>query len=156
MPSLLRPIAVFACLSVLSVSSMPGCSQQGEGEHCDNAKAGDADCDGSLRCVPRASLLDQTSDRCCPNEGTESDARCNRVGKGSSAGSSSGGSGPVGASPAGGSPGGGDANADALAGAGGGASTPSEGGMSAAGMPPSASGGVPQTSGGAGGVGGAD
>jgi hypothetical protein len=76
MPSVLRSVAVFAFLSAVTALSMPGCSQQGEGERCDLLANGDADCNDGLTCVPKNSLLEGTADRCCPAPGTESDARC--------------------------------------------------------------------------------
>lgn len=154
MPSLLRSVAIVGFLSLAALGSIPGCSLQGEGERCENAKTGSADCDGGLRCIPRANLLDPSSDRCCPDEGSESDPRCTRVTQGGgTSGSSNGGSGPVGGTSAGGAPVGGDANGEPLAGNAGATSTPSAGGMSAAGAPSTTTGGVAESSGGAGGAG---
>jgi hypothetical protein len=126
MPSLLRPAALFAFVSTLTVMSMPGCSQQGEGERCDSAKTGNADCNSGLTCVPKSELLEKTADRCCPADGTQTDSRCDRVGPGSTNGGSTGSAGaPAGGEASGGTPG------EAAAGIGG-APAPSTGGMSGA------------------------
>jgi hypothetical protein len=137
MSSALRSAAVFAFVSAIAVLTVPGCSQQGEGERCDSAKNGDEDCDSGLTCVRLNELLEHTADRCCPAEGTETDRRCNRgaptapeptagtssggtsSGGTSSGGTSSGGTGATGAE----STGGGD-----TAGAGGGGDTAGAGG----------------------------
>jgi hypothetical protein len=76
--SALRSAALFAFVSAIAVLTVPGCSQQGEGERCDSNKNGDEDCDSGLTCVSENLLLERTSDRCCPAEGTETDRRCNR------------------------------------------------------------------------------
>jgi hypothetical protein len=55
---------------------MPGCSQQGEGERCDLAKNGDADCDAGLVCVPAQQLRNHATDRCCKPGGASTDSRC--------------------------------------------------------------------------------
>jgi hypothetical protein len=87
-----RFIALFS-LSLLALALADGCSQQGEGERCDLAANGDADCQSGLVCK-KASLLqlgsDQT-DRCCP-PGPSTDARC-APNVGGTAGSGTGGSG---------------------------------------------------------------
>jgi hypothetical protein len=76
MSSLLRPALLLALVSLAVASSLPGCSQQGEGERCDLVKNGDADCDSGLVCTPSSRLRDHSTDRCCaPNNGS-SDARC--------------------------------------------------------------------------------
>jgi hypothetical protein len=77
MSSALRSAAVFALVSAFAVLTVPGCSQQGEGERCDSAKNGDEDCDSGLTCVRKNELIEGITDRCCPAEGTESDRRCN-------------------------------------------------------------------------------
>jgi hypothetical protein len=76
MSSLLRPAVMFALVSLLAAVSMPGCSQQGEGERCDLLKNGDADCDSGLVCIAAAQLRDSSSDRCCPPDGSSNEARC--------------------------------------------------------------------------------
>jgi hypothetical protein len=155
MPSALRSIAVFAFVSAVAVLSAPGCSQQGEGERCDNAKNGDLDCDGGLLCVRKSELLEGITDRCCPSEGTESDKRCTRGTPVSTGGSSSGGS-SSGGTAAGGTPAGGDSSGGApVAGTGGeaagasGSPTSSDGGMSSGGTPATTDGGAGSSSAGA-------
>jgi hypothetical protein len=97
MSSALRSAVVFAFVSAIAVMTVPGCSQQGEGERCDSAKNGDQDCDSGLTCIRSNELSDGVTDRCCPAEGSESDKRCTRgtpstaSGGSSSAGSASGG-----------------------------------------------------------------
>jgi hypothetical protein len=158
MPSPLRSAAFFAFTSVLvSALLAPGCSQQGEGERCDNLRAGDSDCDSGLICVPKGQLLEGITDRCCKPDRSYDDSRCapntgtpSTGGKGGSAAVSEAGA-PDSA--------GGSAQ---LGGAGGApAEVPSDqaGQTSAAGMPPTAdagapNGGMPSTP--AGGQGGAD
>jgi hypothetical protein len=78
MSSALRSAVVFALVSAFAVLTVPGCSQQGEGERCDKAKNGDEDCDSGLTCVAQNELIENVTDRCCPAEGTETDRRCNR------------------------------------------------------------------------------
>ena len=78
MPSALRSAVVFAFVSAIAALTVPGCSQQGEGERCDSAKNGDQDCDSGLTCVRKGELLEGITDRCCPAEGSESDKRCTR------------------------------------------------------------------------------
>jgi hypothetical protein len=147
----LRSACLFAFVSAVVVLSMPGCSQQGQGERCDSAKTGNADCNDGLTCVPAHQLADGTTDRCCPAENTESDSRCLRGGSvGSSGGSSTGGSSSGGSTSSGGSSAAGEAS--------GGMSTlPETGGV--AGTPGStpggtsnASAGMPATTGGAAGA----
>jgi hypothetical protein len=75
MSSLLRSAAVSALVSLLA-ASMPGCSQQGEGERCDLAKNGNADCDSGLSCVPAQQLRIHATDRCCKPGGASTDSRC--------------------------------------------------------------------------------
>jgi hypothetical protein len=76
MSSVLRSIAVFSFASAVALLSAPGCSQQGEGERCDNAKNGDADCDDGLICVEASQLRGQTADRCCPASETDRNGLC--------------------------------------------------------------------------------
>jgi hypothetical protein len=78
MSSALRPAAIFAAILALTALAMPGCSQQGEGERCVSAENGDGDCNSGLTCVASGKLLDKSTDRCCPAEGTQSDSRCTR------------------------------------------------------------------------------
>jgi hypothetical protein len=118
----------FLCLLLAGVGlSLPGCSKQGEGERCDLAANGHADCDEGLVCTKFGS-----TERCCPPTGAEiGDARCNETptstggsssGGASSGGSTSGGSTSGGASSSGGASGGGGApdSAEGGGGAGGG------------------------------------
>jgi hypothetical protein len=150
MPSVLRSVAVFAFMSALAVLSAPGCSQQGEGERCDNAKNGDLDCDSGLVCVRKGELHDGITDRCCPpGMGTESDARCTRGTPVTTGGSSSGGSASSGGSGAAGETSGGAADTATVAGGAGGepsgaAGNPptSDGGMSGGGTPATTDGGA--------------
>jgi hypothetical protein len=76
MPSVLRSVAVFSFVSVVALMSAPGCSQQGEGERCDDAKNGDLDCDDGLVCVKASQLRDQTADRCCAVSETDRTGLC--------------------------------------------------------------------------------
>jgi hypothetical protein len=139
MSSVLRSAAVFAFVSAIGIVSVPGCSQQGEGERCDSAKNGDADCDSGLSCVKEAELSDHVTDRCCPAEGTESDTRCTRgtaVSMGGSGGT--GGGAPTsgaGGTAAAGEPSGGTPGAS-------GTPTSSDGGMTSGGAPAVADGGA--------------
>jgi hypothetical protein len=140
MPSALRSAAVFAFLSAVVVVSMPGCSQQGEGERCDQAANGDADCNDGLTCVASDNLLEMTADRCCPAAGTETDARCKLRSTGpTNNGGSSGSGGTAGSSsntagaPAGGE--GGMSSAAGSGGTGGAPVVPGEAGMSNGGTP---------------------
>jgi hypothetical protein len=130
----LRSACLFAFVSVVAVLSMPGCSQQGEGERCDNTKNGNADCNDNLTCVPKGELAVHTADRCCPAANTETDSRCHRLGSsgntagsGSVAGSSSGGSSGSGGAPSAGESSGGAAVLPTA-----GSTSSSDGGMSGA------------------------
>ncbi len=76
MSSLLRPTLLLALVSLAVASSLPGCSQQGEGERCDLIKNGDADCDSGLVCTASSRLRDHSTDRCCAPNNASSDARC--------------------------------------------------------------------------------
>ena len=88
MSSSLRAIAFFSLTSALLIGlASPGCSQQGEGERCDNLRAGDSDCDSGLVCTQARLLLDESTDRCCKEDKSYDDARCTP--------SSGGGSGPM-------------------------------------------------------------
>jgi hypothetical protein len=107
MPSVLRSAAVFAAIFAVAVASMPGCSQQSEGERCDLAKNGDDDCDSGLVCVDRHTLLDQVTDRCCLPNKAVNDKRCT----------------PAGVTGTGGTNGGGESDSDA----GGGGATSADG-----------------------------
>ena len=110
-----RSAVVFAFVSALAVMTVPGCSQQGEGERCDSAKNGDEDCDSGLTCVRSTELSDRATDRCCPAEGSESDKRCTRgapptsSGGSGSTGGASAGTGGASAGTGGGEPAGGGA-----------------------------------------------
>jgi hypothetical protein len=78
MPSVLRSVAVFSFISAVALISAPGCSQQGEGERCDEAKNGDLDCDDGLKCVRDSELRDPApnTDRCCPVSETDRTGLC--------------------------------------------------------------------------------
>ncbi|HKY41267.1 MAG TPA: hypothetical protein VJN18_35285 [Polyangiaceae bacterium] len=77
MPSPLRSAALFTLTSALLLGLLsPGCSQQGEGERCDNAQAGDSDCESGLICVRADRLLENITDRCCKPDGSYDDSRC--------------------------------------------------------------------------------
>jgi hypothetical protein len=92
MLSVLRSAVVFGFASALVVLAMPGCSQQGEGDRCDNAKNGNEDCESGLTCVVSKNLLNKDiGDRCCPPTGVGSNSRCTR-GSGTDAGGTGGGS----------------------------------------------------------------
>jgi hypothetical protein len=94
MPSVLRSAAVFAAIFAVAVASMPGCSQQGEGERCDYAKNGNDDCDSGLVCIAARELLDQATDRCCLQNRAVNDKRCTAAG---TTGTGTGGTGGTGA-----------------------------------------------------------
>jgi hypothetical protein len=138
MPSLLRSFAVFAVVSAVAVLSMPGCSQQGEGQRCDPNKNGDADCESGLVCVSKGTLRDETADgRCCAADGSSTDSRCDLKTTSSNSGGS-GGSGGTG-NAAGESVGGNSAaGADSVGGGAAGSPVSSEGGTGSSGAPASA------------------
>jgi hypothetical protein len=96
MPSVLRSAAVFAAIFAVAVASMPGCSQQGEGERCDYAKNGNDDCDSGLVCIAARELLDQATDRCCLQNRAVNDKRCTAAGT-TGTGTGTGGTGGTGA-----------------------------------------------------------
>jgi hypothetical protein len=143
MSFLLRSAALFVLCSAATLLSLPGCSEQGEGERCDSAKNGNNDCDSGLICVPAAELRVQTADRCCPADLVSTDSRCDRntgnAGTGGTGGSGAGTGGTGAASASGGMSGAGGEN---LAG-----SSDAGGDTSSAGAPSSPAGG---SSGGAG------
>lgn len=65
----------------LGAALVPGCSKQGEGERCDKDAARNEDCDSGLVCIPKNQLADESTDRCCPPDGSAiSDSRCSRSG----------------------------------------------------------------------------
>jgi len=81
MPSVLRSVAVFAFVSGLAVMSAPGCSQQGEGQRCDGAANGNADCDDGLVCIKAADLQERITDLCCHQDPMlDNESRCARAG----------------------------------------------------------------------------
>ena len=96
MASALRPFtASLLALALLLGAFAPACKAQGEGERCDKAKTQNADCEPPLVCISSERLLENNSDRCCPEvAGEESDSRCTRrvstSGTGGGAGTSSG------------------------------------------------------------------
>jgi hypothetical protein len=72
-----RSAAFFTLTSALLLGLLsPACSQQGEGERCDNLRAGDSDCDSGLECVQADDLLEKLTDRCCKPDGSYEDSRC--------------------------------------------------------------------------------
>ncbi len=157
MPSVLRSLAAFSFVSALAVLVAPGCSQQGEGERCDSAKNGDADCDAGLSCVKQGDLAEDITDRCCPAANEESDKRCARgvptSGGSGGSGNTSGGAGAAGEAAGGASGPIGGAAGESSGGVPNAAGTPGtgDGGMSgAAGTPASVDGGAGGAAGGAG------
>ena len=72
-----------------------GCAKQAEGERCDLASSGNADCDGDLTCFAQTSLHDADVDRCCPADGTSTHVNCQLATEGQfgSGGTGSGGTG---------------------------------------------------------------
>jgi len=139
MPSVLRSVVALAFVSAIAVLSAPGCSQQGEGQRCDAAKNGDADCDDGLVCIEKKNLSNGLGDICCnPDPANDSKSRCARVTLGTG-GSSSGGSGGSGGS---------SSTAGAAGEGGGGAPTETSGGTSgASGSPTTTDGGTPGAAG---------
>lgn len=95
MSSVLRSVLSLALVSAAFALVTPGCSEQGQGERCDHDKNGDLDCESGLECIPGGQLIqNDTTGRCCPEPGTETDKRCTRkVGgtSGTSGGGTSGG-----------------------------------------------------------------
>jgi hypothetical protein len=88
MPSALRSALALALVSAAFALGAPGCSEQGQGERCDRDKNLDLDCEAGLECVPGNQLSSEdTTGRCCPEPGTETDKRCTRKTAGSSGGS---------------------------------------------------------------------
>ena len=132
MPSVLRSLAVLSFVCAFAVLSAPGCSQQGEGERCDHAKNGDADCDDGLVCVMESELVERITDRCCPADANAfNDSRCTRGTPNNTGGSSGSGGSSVGGAAAG-------AAGEAVGGAPSNAGSPAtaDGGMSGAGGTP--------------------
>lgn len=70
----------YLCALPLSlVLWVPGCAKQAEGERCDFNRNGHQDCETPLVCVPATELIDDSTDRCCPEEGQSiGDDRCLR------------------------------------------------------------------------------
>lgn len=93
-----RRVALLALFpALLSLSVIPGCSQQGEGERCgDSLGVADSDdCGSGLTCTAHGVLLNGSSDmanRCCYADRKATDSRCTLAGA-SAAGASSGGAG---------------------------------------------------------------
>jgi len=108
----------------------PGCAKQAEGERCDFNRSGNdqsntqgVDCEDGLICVQADELIDKSTDRCCPPEGTTpSDDRCLR-----DTGTGIGGSGGTG-----GTDGGGTGGTGGAAGSGGSAGAAGAGGTAGA------------------------
>jgi hypothetical protein len=75
--TVLRALVRTAFVLVAAGSINAGCSRQAEGERCDLEWAGQTqDCDSGLVCTACGDLQDQPADRCCPPNGTFTDARC--------------------------------------------------------------------------------
>jgi hypothetical protein len=142
MSLLLRSVTVIALCSAAALLSLPGCSQQGEGERCDSAKNANADCDSGLVCVLKSELRDPATDRCCPADLSSTDPRCDRKtgseGTGGSGGTSSGTGGTGGSNPSGGENAAGSSEVG-----GGGAPSSSAGAPSSSAGAPSSSAGAP-------------
>ena len=85
-------LSAVGAVPVLLVLWAPGCAKQGEGERCDFNNSGHDDCEIGLECVPGDLLIDHSTDRCCPPEGTDvTDEHCLRsTGVGGSGGSDGG------------------------------------------------------------------
>jgi len=153
----LRSACLFVFVSAMAVLSMPGCSQQGQGERCDSIN-GDTDCNDGLTCVLSSQLAVRGVDRCCPAPNTETDSRCQRLGgSGNVAGSggtggSSGSSGSGGASAAGETSGGMSSLPETGGAAGAPDAAPGGSSNSSAGMPASATAGAANATAGAGGA----
>src|SRR5215216_2619584 len=106
MSSVLRSVLSLALVSATFALVTPGCSEQGQGERCDHDKNGDLDCESGLECIPGGLLVQSdTTGRCCPEPGTETDKRCARK-VGGSAGTNSGGTSSAGTNSGGTSSGG--------------------------------------------------
>ena len=95
-----RRVALAALFpALLSLSVIPGCSQQGEGERCGTTVYGPADsedCGDGLTCTAYGELLNGSTDkanRCCYTGRKPTDSRCTLMGSSSSGGASSGGAG---------------------------------------------------------------
>jgi hypothetical protein len=100
-------------LSFVIALAFAACSDQGEGDRCDQ-NSGNKDCASGLFCVPSQELADKMQgDRCCPEVITaNTDSRCRRGGTtntGGSAGMSAAGGAGAGGESTGGAPGGGSA-----------------------------------------------
>lgn len=102
MSFLLRSATLIALCSAAILLSLPGCSEQAEGERCELAKNGNADCDSSLICVSANELRDGSTDRCCPADLVGADPRCDRKTGSTGSGGTSGGGGGTGKGGAGG------------------------------------------------------
>lgn len=140
MSSLRHVLALVLVSAAVVLGGAPACSQQTEGERCDSAKAGDADCESGLSCVSYNSLINGNgADRCCPAAGTETDKRCTRGTPSTGTGGSSSTAGSSGTAGSGGSAGSSSAGSSA---GGSGGSSPSEAEAGAAGTPTEASAGA--------------
>jgi hypothetical protein len=100
-----RRVALAALFpALLSLSIIPGCSQQGEGERCGTTVYGPADsedCGDGLTCTAYGELLNGSIDkanRCCFTGRKPSDSRCTLMGSSSSSSGGASGGGAGGAS----------------------------------------------------------
>jgi hypothetical protein len=76
-PSVLRFFSRAACGLATLVVLSASCSRQPQGDRCDYQWAGPTqDCDSGLQCTPCGNLQNSVVDRCCPVDGSYSDARC--------------------------------------------------------------------------------
>jgi hypothetical protein len=65
--------------SIIGGLFVASCAKQGEGERCAFAANKSGDCESGLRCIEANELANSTiGDRCCPDQGEESDDRCIR------------------------------------------------------------------------------
>src|SRR5688572_8177670 len=102
MSSVLRSVFAFALVSATFALVAPGCSEQAQGERCDHDKNADLDCESGLECIPGNLLLaEDSTGRCCPEPGTETDKRCTRKSGGTNPGTGGTSSGTAGTSTAG-------------------------------------------------------
>jgi len=101
-----RRLAAAALASaLLTLSLIPGCSNQGEGERCGSdiepSVDDNADCGDGLVCTSSKRLLDKTASRCCYANGRVTNSRCTGSDSASSGGASNGGANNGGANNAG-------------------------------------------------------
>jgi hypothetical protein len=79
-PRFVPRLALIALIAVTVTLGFAGCSRQSEGERCDQAAAGDTDCNSGLVCVLCVELAQGSVDRCCPADpNAASDPACARA-----------------------------------------------------------------------------